>query len=160
MALIADDEASELIDPGESALHHPAMFAEVLAAFDAASGDARCDVTGAEITAAAAEVVAFVGVQFGRSLAGSAAALANRLDRVDDVDQGLAVVAVGAGQDEGERQAAPIHHDVPLGAGFAPIRRVRADRVTPLLAATDEESTEARDQSMWPARLRRSSMCR
>jgi hypothetical protein len=69
-------------------------------------------------------------------------------------------MAIGARQGEGERQATPIHHDVSLGARLAAIRWIGTCRVTPLLAATEEESTEARDQSIWPTRLRRSSMCR
>src|SRR5579875_23560 len=68
VALVSDAETSELVDPGESALHDPAVLAEMLAALDAASGDARRDPAGTKVAAAAAEIVALVGVQFGRSL--------------------------------------------------------------------------------------------
>ena len=151
MSLVAYDQTPELVDPGEGPLDHPPVFAEVLAAFDGAPGNARCDAPGAQVTSAAAEVIAFVGVTFGRSLAGSTALLANRMDSVDDIVQGHTVVAIGPGQGKGEEQATPIHHDVVLAARLAAIGRVRAGDVAPLFAATEEESTEARDQSIWPA---------
>ena len=160
MSLIANDETPERVDPGEGPLDHPPVFAQMFAAFDAAPGNSRRDAPGAEVTAAATEVIAFVGVKFGRPFAGSAAWLANRMDGVDDIVEGHAVVAIGPGQSEGEGQAAPIHHDMALGARLAAIGRVRADDITPLFAATEEESTEARDQSIWPARLSRSSIWR
>ena len=89
-----------------------------------------------------------------------ASCLANGMDRVDGGGERHAVVPVGSRQNEGEWQASPIHHDVALGAGLSTIRRVRPCRVTPFFAGTDEASSEARDQSIRPARFRRSSMWR
>ena len=88
MAFVADDETPELVDPGEGALDDRSLFSQVLAAFDAAQGEMRCDVTSAKIPAAAAKVVAFVGVQFGGPFAEPPAWLANGLDRVNDVAAG------------------------------------------------------------------------
>ncbi len=136
------------------------MFPEVLAALDAAAGNAGRDPAGAEVQAAAFEVVALVGVQLRWPFAGAASCLANGMNRVDGGGERHAVVPVGSRQNEGERQASPIHHDVALGAGLSTIRRVRPCRVTPFLAGTDEASSEARDQSIRPARFRRSSMWR
>ncbi|NIJ60104.1 hypothetical protein FHS82_003970 [Pseudochelatococcus lubricantis] len=82
------------------------------------------------------------------------------MERIDHLGQRHAVMAIGSGQDDGERQALAVDHDVALGTRFAPVGRVRADRVAPLLAATDEEATEARGQSISPARFSRSSIWR
>lgn len=155
---VSDDEASELVDPGEGALDDPAVSAETLAALDAAAGDAGRDPAGTQVRAATLEVVALVGVELGGSFAGTASCLADGLDRVDGCRQGHAVVPVGARQGDGEGQASPIHDDVALGAGLAAIGRVRPRRVAPLFAGTDEASSEARDQSIRPARFSRSSM--
>lgn len=160
MSFVADDETPELIDPSEGSLDNPAVSAEVFAALEAAPGDAGRDASGAQVAPAAVKIVAFVGVEFVRSVAGSTAPLADRMNRVHDISQRHAVVAVGAGQDESKRDAGPINQDVSLRARLAAVGRVRADRIAPFLAATDEESTDARDQSISPARLRRSSMWR
>jgi hypothetical protein len=39
-ALVAYGEASEAVEPCEAAFHHPAMFAELSGAFNAAAGNA------------------------------------------------------------------------------------------------------------------------
>ena len=86
--------------------------------------------------------------------------LAKVVDLLAEIPMEDAVVPVGSRQNEGEWQASPIHHNVALGAGLSTIGRVRPCRVTPFLAGTDEASSEARDQSIRPARFRRSSMWR
>jgi hypothetical protein len=42
-AFVADGEAPELAEPGEGALDHPLMAAQLLADFSALAGDARLD---------------------------------------------------------------------------------------------------------------------
>ena len=83
MSLIANDETPERVDPGEGPLDHPPVFAQMFAAFDAAPGNSRRDAPGAEVTAAATEVIAFVGVKFGRPFAGSAAWRGGGFERAD-----------------------------------------------------------------------------
>ena len=43
-SLVADDQAPELAEPGQRALHHPPVPPELGAALDAAPGDTRLDV--------------------------------------------------------------------------------------------------------------------
>ena len=160
MAFVSDDKTAELVDPGEGALDDPSVLAEMHAAVDAAPCDAGRDVAAAQFAPAEGVVVTFVGVQLGRSLAGSSAPLAHRLYRVDGRRQKLAVVAVRAAQNNGERKAGTVDDDMALRARPAAIGRVRTDRLAPLLAATEDESAAARDQSISPARLSRSSMWR
>jgi hypothetical protein len=42
-ALVADSEALELVQPGESTLDHPAHLSETGAVWDTAAGDYRLD---------------------------------------------------------------------------------------------------------------------
>lgn len=49
VALVADGEASELVDPGKGALNHPAGLTEMLGAVDAAAGDAGRDGALAQV---------------------------------------------------------------------------------------------------------------
>ena len=85
----------------------------------------------------------------------------NRRHGIEQVLERLAVVGVGASQQEGERDAAPVSDEVPLGACLAAVRRVRPGSGTPLFAAMDALSTQARVQSMrsdW-RRRRSNSRC-
>src|SRR3712207_6188744 len=59
-SLIADGQPPVSPQPGERALHHPAMLPQPLARLDAAAGDARCDAASAAGIATAVEVVALV----------------------------------------------------------------------------------------------------
>jgi hypothetical protein len=77
--------------------------------------------------------------------------LPDRLKRIDGLGPSLAVMDIRSGQDEGERQAVAVDHDVALGAGFTAIGRVRTCCITPFLAGTEEASTDAHDQSISPA---------
>jgi hypothetical protein len=56
-----------------------------------------------------------------------------------------------------ERQTMPVNDHVMLGAQFSAIRGVLAGLCTPLFAGACPESTDARDQSIAPARWSRSS---
>jgi len=159
-ALVADGEPAEAAHPGEGALDDPAVPAEPLAALDAAPGDARLDPAAVTSTAAAAVVGGLIGVQLVRPLPGSAGLAADGRDGVEQFLEGHAVVDVGPGQQEGERDAAPVGDEVSLRARPAPVRRVRAGGPTPLLAGTAALSSEARLQSIRPAARRRRSSSR
>jgi len=158
VSFVSDDETPEAVDPGEGAFDDPSVLSEMAAAFDAAPGDARCDGARPQIASAAIEVVGLVGMELGRTPARSPPFLAHRANDVDDGGQRHAVMAIGAGQDNGERNTVPVDHDVALGPRLAAVGRVRPGLLAPLFAGTDDASALARDQSICPARLSRSSI--
>src|SRR5690348_14719557 len=84
VALFADAEALEAVEPGEGALDDPAVAPQVRARLDPAASDAGRDVPQAKTHADEGEVVCLVGVRFGRSTARSAAWSLHRRDRVDE----------------------------------------------------------------------------
>lgn len=139
------------MDPGEAALDDPADTAESRAVFGLAAGDAARDAALAQAAAVFLVVVATIGDdQIGPSARSPGAAL----DRWDAVEQRLElgdVVAVGAGQHPGERDAVGVDEEVVLGARTAPVDRARARRGAPFLACTWLESAIARLQSSLPA---------
>ena len=145
---VADGDAAEAGEPSERTLDHPSVSAETLAAFDATPGNPRNDRSLAQRTPAVSEVVALVGMQFGRSPPGPARTLADRRHGIDQRLQQLAVVPVGRRDLQGEGDAIGIDEDVTLGAQLAAIRQVRAGLFAPLFAGTLALSTAARSQLM------------
>jgi hypothetical protein len=161
-AFVSNGEPSAFVEPGEAALDDPAVATEFLAGLNAAPGDAGLDLTAQTSAAAATVIVGFVGVQLIRPAPWSTALACHGRNGVEQVFEGYAVVNVGPGQDEGERDTAAIGDQVTFGAWSSPIRRVRTCRGAPFFAAMDELSMQARLQSIRSAsRSRRSnSQCR
>ena len=159
-ALVADGKAAELVEPGEGALDHPAMASEALRGLDAPASNARGDRAGAAFGTATAMIVRLVSVQLGGALAGSSAPVPHAGDGVEGCGQQRGVVPVGARQRQAERRSPGIDHAMALRARFAAIRRVRAGRASPFLAATAALSSEARLQSNSSASASRSRRVR
>jgi hypothetical protein len=155
---ITDDEATELIEPGEASFDHPAMASEFGFAFDVAACDARGDSAVTQFTPVDRIVVALVGVKLARSLSRAPTRSADGGNAVDQRDQARAVVDVGRRELDGERDTLSIHGKMPLRAGLAAIGRVRTGVLAPFFAGTLAASTEARSQSMPSAAPRRSSI--
>jgi hypothetical protein len=87
----------------------------------------------------------------------SAAAAVDGRHRIQDRLDQHAVVPVGPGDRDVERQPVGVDEQVVLGAALGPVGGVRAGQRTPLFARTLTESRAARDQSSCPVSPRRSS---
>lgn len=146
-SLVADRQATETGDPRQGPLDDPAMSSEVVAALDAAAGDARHDAPRPTFLPAAAVIVGLVRVQFVRPPArATAAACPEARYRVEGFSQHTAIVAVGPRQGQAEWCPMGVHDKVTLGAGLAAVGRVRAGCRAPFLAGTLALSSAARDQ--------------
>lgn len=130
-SFVADCEAAEAVQPGKGSLDDPAMASKLLAGLDAASCDTSLDASSLAGLAASTEVIGFVGMQLGGSASGSASLASDGRDGIQQFVEGLAVVNVGLGQQEGERDALPVGDEVAFGLRPAPVGRVRAGRLTP-----------------------------
>ena len=115
-ALVADGQALEGMQPGESALDDPADTAEAGAVGGVAPSDPVADAAGAELAAVLVLVIAAVGVDDVGSVSGSSAATGDRADAVKKRHQLGDIVAV-AGRDGGrQRQAVGVDDEVMFGA--------------------------------------------
>ena len=115
-ALVADPQPPVLMQPGDRALNDPARRPQPGAVRALRPGDPRLDVAAAQLAAALARVVGAVAIEPPRSAPRSAAAAAHRRDRVHQREQLGDVVAVAAGERDGERRAAAAGDQVVLGA--------------------------------------------
>ena len=108
------------------------MAAEFLAGLDAASGDAGLDAAAVAGAAATAVIVGFVGVQLVRSAPRAPTLAGYRRDGIEQRFERDTVMDVGAGQEEGKRDAVSVGDEVAFCARPAAIRRVRPGGFTPL----------------------------
>ena len=159
-SFVADGETPEAIEPGECAFDDPAIPAETFAGLDAASGDARRDAASPAGAAAATMIIGLVRMQLSRPAPRPAALAADRRNCIEHLLEGHAVMHVGPGQGECERDTLTVCDEVAFRAGTATIGRVRPDRGAPFFAAMEELSSAARLQSMRLASCRRRSNSR
>ena len=153
--LIADLQPPETVQPSQRALDHPAIATQTVAGLDALAGDTRRDASAAARPPIRGVIVPLVGVQFLRPFARPSASAPNGRDGIQGGFEHLAVIHVGCRDEDGQREAVPLDHQMALRARFAPICRVGAARFAPPGAGTLAESSEARDQSSRPASLKR-----
>jgi hypothetical protein len=114
-SLVADAESFELMQPGEGALDHPAHLAQSGAVGDAASGDQRSDAALPQEAAVLVEVVAPVGVQASGLAAGASAQAPDRRDGVKQGQELGDVMAVAAGERDGEWGSVPVNDQTSDG---------------------------------------------
>lgn len=114
----------------------------------AASADQRPDSTLSQVIPVEVVVIAAVGNQNLGLAARSPRPAAYRWDGPDQREKLGDVVAIAAGEDRGQRQAAAVADQVVLRPDLAAVDRARLSRGAPFFACTWEESATARDQSI------------
>lgn len=122
----SDAEASEAVDPSVRPLNHPPDGAQAGAVRHAPAGDDRLDAALPQQAAVLVEVVAPVREQLPGTVARATGRSADARDRVQQGQQLGDIVAVAAGQSDGERSAACVGDDVVLRAGPGAVDRARA----------------------------------
>jgi hypothetical protein len=157
---IADGDPAVAGEPGQGSFDHPAVPSQTLGAVDPSSCDPRLDAAPAQRSSAMREIIAFIGMELGRSPLRSPHAVAYRRHGIDHHLEELAVVAVGRAEPDGEWDALAVHNKVALAPRLAPVCWVRAGALSPLLAGTLALSRAARLQSMALAQPSRSSRTR
>ena len=101
-AFVARAQPFEGVQPGEATFDHPAVSAQAGAVCDPAARDPRSDAPGAQLSAVDVVVVAAVGEQLPRLASWPAAPATDRRDGVEQRDELGDVVAVAAGEADGE----------------------------------------------------------
>ncbi|HWP26597.1 MAG TPA: hypothetical protein VNL39_09670 [Xanthobacteraceae bacterium] len=96
-AFITNNEAEELIEPGEAAFDEPTMAPELGFALDIAARDVGEDAATTQLTPVDRIIVALVGMNLAGALARSTARATDRRDAVNERDQpGVIVDAVSS----------------------------------------------------------------
>ena len=136
LAVVADEQPLEVMEPGEGALDHPAGTAKSRAVCDLPAGDLRCDPPAAQLAPILVMVVAAVGGDTRGTTLRPADLAAHRRHRIDHRDELGYVVAVAARDRPRERDPGPVDEQMVLGAGSGSINRARARRGAPFFDCT------------------------
>jgi len=159
-AFVADSEATELMQPTVGPFDHPAMNSQAAAMSGAAFGQHRLDAALTQFETVRLRVVGSIPLNSLRSSARTPAPSRHGGNRVDQRQQLRDVVSVGSGDARYQRNAAGVREHMVFRALFPAIRGIRTSLVPPKTARTELESITARDQSIFSARCRCSSMTR
>ena len=135
-AVVADEQAFVVVEPGEGAFDDPADAAESGAVLGLAAGDLGLDASSAELAPVLVVVVAAVGGDPLGPASWPADLAAHGRYPLEQRDQLGDVVAVAAGHRPGERDPGRVYEKVMLGARSGSINRARARRGAPFFACT------------------------
>jgi hypothetical protein len=128
--VVADAEASELIEPGKRPLHDPAPPTEATPVRRAALRDKRENPTGSQSVADRRLVVAAIPEHTVWPLPRSATFAVQRGTGIDQRHGFLRVVPICAGQTHGERHASAVANQMALAPALGPIGGIRTSLVT------------------------------
>lgn len=145
-ALAMNTEAAKVMQPGMRAFDDLAIFAKPAAMFGPASSDHQL---AAARLVMSLRVVSAIGVDSASFLQCAALQSANWWNRVDQRQQLRDVVNVRSSQDRGKWDAVGIGDDARLGSGSRAIDRVWSSFWPAPTVRIDEESTAAREKSIW-----------
>lgn len=161
-AFVANPEPPGLTAPRMGPFDNPAVASKAVFGFDSFTRNPRLDSSLSATTATSRIVVPLVGVQFGWTESRPTPRTRNGRNAIQEFFQDFGIVNIGSCQHDGQRNAFSIDEKMVLRARFAFVRRVGTSFVAPLFAATVAESTDARLQSICPARpsFSKSMRCR
>lgn len=159
-ALVADTQAAELVQPAERALDDPAGFAQAAAVGLALARQSIDNAQAAQQTSVSGTAISTIALEEVRTPARSSDFTAHGRHRCQQWLQLAAIMHVGGGYLDAERNALGIGEKMMFAARFAAVGRARPRLEPPKTARTLLESTTARDQSSRSAACKRRSNSR
>ena len=152
-SFVTTAQATELVEPSQCALDHPAIEAEATPVRRVALRQERLNAQLPQPFAMRLGVIAPVALHHLGTLAGATRFATHRWNRFHQGLELRHIMRVRSGQDRRQRHASAIGDHMVLTARFAFVGGIRACLGPPFNARTDELSTTARDQSICSARL-------
>ena len=137
-----------LVEPGNRSFHHPAVNAQTAAVLRSSLSENRLDSQRSKDPAVRLRIISPVSLKLLRTSSGTTDLSRYPSYGLNQRNQLRHVVAVGAGDRDGQRDTLGIREEVVFGAHFPSIRRIRTRLRPPKTARTDELSTMAREKSI------------
>jgi hypothetical protein len=157
---VTDAQTAELMQPTERTFYHPAGLSQTTAMRLTTAGQLINDAQTAQQSAVSGTAVGAIALNQIRASARSSHFAAHCWHRRQQRLQLTAVIHVGSGQLDAQRNALGIGEKMMFAARFAAVGRVGPRLEPPKTARTLLESTTARDQSSRSAACNRRSSSR
>jgi hypothetical protein len=146
--LISNPQPPIIVEPTSRALNYPAVTAQSLTAIYTFASYPHFYTSLADCSTTSWIIIPFVTVQLLRPLARTPFGSLNRFNCINHPSKHLRVVNVSRSLSYCYRDALSVDHNMALRARFAAIRRIRPGRRAPFGAGTENESIQARLQSI------------
>ena len=146
--LISYPQPPITVEPTPRAFNYPAMPAQSLTAVYPFTSYSHSYTPLTDCSPTYRIVIAFVTVQFLRSLARTPFRSLDRFNCIKHLSQHLRIMKISRTLLHRERDALSFDHNMALRARFPAIRRIRPGRRAPFGAGTENESIQARLQSI------------
>ena len=156
-SVVSNPQAPELVQPTDRPFHHPAEDAQAAAVFGVPLGNRRVDPSLGQLFPVRVGVIRTVSEQFLWASCGVPDFASDGRDRIHQWDQLRHVVAVGARDPNGKRNALRIRDEVMLRPVFPAIHGAGTGTFAPPTARTWLESTTAAERSIASSARNRSS---
>lgn len=146
---ITDTKPSVLMKPRQATLNHPAINPKPAAIFGSTSSKKMKDSPASELYSVWLTIISPVSKKTIRTLNRPAYFAGNWRNAINQRQQLRDIVTIGAGQFYRKGDAVGICHHMMFRALFAAICGVWACFCPPKTARTEDESTTAREKSIW-----------
>jgi len=150
--LITNAKTPILVQPRYGAFYHPAIDAQSASVFSPSFSKERDNSSAAKLSAMWLRVIAPITKKAIGMLKRSANLACDWRDTVNQRQKLCDVVTVCTSQYHRKRDAIGIRYQMVLRTFFTPIRGIWACFGPPKTARTEDESTTAREKSIWSAR--------
>jgi hypothetical protein len=147
----AHTEASELMQPGQTAFDHPAGLAQAAAMGHPALGQDRRDAARPQRVTVQRGIVPAIALHPVGTEPGMADPAGNRWNPLDQHQQLRHIVAMRTGEGGCQRNAVRVGNEMMLRPRLPAVRGIGARLRPPKTARTDDESTTAREKSILSA---------
>ncbi len=156
-AFVTNTQATKLMQPCDGAFNDPTGLAQAAAVFGVTSGDLAFDTPFSQSSTMRLAVIAAVGLHQLRFAQRSAGLARDGWNFRQQRQQLCAVVTVGFGENNAQRNALRVAKDVMFRARLTAIGWVRSSFFPPCTARIEELSATAREKSILSAPRRRAS---
>lgn len=149
--LITNAKTPILVEPRDGAFYYPAIYAQSASVFSPSFGQQGDNSSAAKLSAMRLGVISPIAKKAIGMLKRSANLACDWRDAVNQRQKLCDVVAVCTGQYHRKRDAISVRYQMVFRPFLAAIRWVWSCFCPPKTARTDDESTTAREKSIWSA---------
>jgi len=146
-SLIANLQATEMMQPSQCTFNHPTRLAQTAAVFGIASREQTANAARGERIAMGLRIIGPIALYAPRTTTRTAWFSADRRNAIDEWQQLGHIMMVGSGYNDVQRNSVRFGDDVMLRTRLTAIGWVRSSFFPPCAARTEELSTMAREKS-------------